>query len=95
MKAPKTRKLIMLSSTINTLMGGTDPSSRPAGRPGGSSGAFLRFFLLFGCGDEMRGVGGFEVWMVCWRTLASTGAGGVGIGLFEVEEFFASDAVES
>lgn len=40
-------------------MGGTDPSSRPAGRVGASTGGFRGFPLfLRGCGDEMRGVGG-------------------------------------
>lgn len=61
MKAPRTRKLIILSSTIKTLIGGTDPSSSPADRAGGSTGAFLRFFLVLSCGDEMRGVGGVDV----------------------------------
>jgi hypothetical protein len=75
-------------------MGGTEPSSRPAGRLSGSRGAFLCFFLAFGWGEEIRGVGGFEVWTVCWRVMASDEAGGVGIGLFEVAEFFASEADE-
>lgn len=61
MKAPRTRKLMMLSSTIKTLIGGTDPSNSPAGRAGGSTGTFLRFFLVLSCGDEMRGVGGVDV----------------------------------
>jgi hypothetical protein len=64
MKAPKTRKLIMLSSTIRTLIGGTEPSNRPAGKPGASGSCFFLRFLttLFGCGEATRGVGGLDDW---------------------------------
>lgn len=44
-----------------------------------------------GGGEATRGVGGVEV--VC--VLGSVEAGGVGMGLLEVAEFFASEADES
>lgn len=89
MKAPKTLKLMMLSSTMRTLIGGTELSNKPAGKLGGSTGfGFLRFFS--GRGEATRGVGGVEV----WRT-DSTGTGGVGTGAFVVAECFDSDAEES
>lgn len=89
MNAPNTRKLMMLSSTINTLIGGTELSSKPDSRLGASIGfGFFRF--LSGLGEEMRGVGGVEV---C-RTMGSAGAGGVGMGGLPVEECL-SDAEES
>lgn len=76
MKAPKTRKLIILSSTINTLIGGTELSSNPAGKVGGSKPLCFFRFGLSGRGEATRGVGGVEF---C-RTRDSVGAGGVGIG---------------
>jgi len=92
MKAPRTRKLIMLSSTIRTLIGGTDPSSSPAGKLGETIVGFFGL-LLGGCGEAMRGVEGFEVCDA--RILVSIGAGGVGIGLFDVVERLVSEAEES
>jgi hypothetical protein len=77
------------------LIGGTEPSRRPAGRLGGSNGAFLRFFLLFGWGEDIRGVGGVDSWRVWECAIGSAEAGGVGIGLFEAAEFLASEAEES
>jgi hypothetical protein len=91
MKAPRTRKLMMLSSTINTLIGGTVLSKRPGGRLGVSAPlSFFRFSLRRG--DATRGVGGFEV---C-RAGSGAGAGGVGReGLLEDGERLASDEDES
>lgn len=90
MKAPKTRKLIILSSTMSTLIGGTELSNSPAGSVGVSMD--LGFFRrLSGRGEETRGVGGVEF---C-RTATSGTAGGVGIGgLPDVDECF-SEAEES
>ena len=90
MKAPKTRKLIILSSTMRTLIGGTDPSRRPAGRLGASTG--FGFFRLGGRGDDTLGVGGDDP---CRTKAFSVGAGGVGIGAFDDAECFASEAEES
>lgn len=95
MKAPKTRKLMMLSSTISTLMGGTELSSIPGGKLGASTGLcfFVGFFPLTtsGFGEDTRGVGGVEF---CRKF--SSGGGGVGIGAVpDAVECFVSDAEES
>ena len=91
-KAPRTRKLMMLSSTINTLIGGTDPSSSPAGILGGSAGVGFLLLLLSGRGDATRRVGGVSC---CVRTGESIGAGGVGIGAFETCVCLSFEAEES
>jgi hypothetical protein len=88
MKAPRTRKLMMLSSTINTLIGGTELSNKPGGRLGVSPA--LDFFRLsLRRGDATRGVGGFEL---CRTGGSTAGAGGVGReGLPEDGERLGSD----
>lgn len=82
----------MLSSTISTLIGGTEPSSNPAGKVGGSSICFFFFFFFSGWGDATRGTGGVEIWR---EEEASVGTGGVGMGAFDVAECFVSEADES
>jgi hypothetical protein len=58
MNASKSLRLMMLSSTIRTLIGGTAPLSIPVGNEGWSEFVFL-FFLgrLCGRGDDIRGGG--------------------------------------
>lgn len=73
-------------------MGGTEPSSNPAGRLGGSAGAGFLFFFLSGRGDATRSVGGVSC---CVRIGGSVGAGGVGIGWFEACECLSAEAEES
>ena len=68
----------MLSSTINTLIGGTAPFSMPAGNEGWSELVFL-FFLgrLAGRGDDIRGGG--TACGICERPFCC-GVGGEGRG---------------
>jgi len=77
---------MMLSSTINTLMGGTAPFNSPAGSEGWS----LSFLLFFGLdptlGDETRGGGVEDRWMVVASTVGSVGRGGAAGGAFDFSE---------
>ncbi len=79
MNASSSFRLMMLSSTISTLMGGTAPSSKPSGSDG-CSALFLIFLLslLFTCGrgDATLCGGGVEV----LRSGCSREAGGLGRG---------------
>lgn len=62
MKASSKRRLIMLSSTMRTLMGGTAPSRTDAGPARLVSTAFLeRFALGLGLGEGFRGAGGVAI----------------------------------
>lgn len=90
MKAPKTRKLMILSSTISTLIGGTELSSKPGGKLGGSIGFGLGLRVLVGLGEDTRGTGGVED---C-RVFGSVGGGGVGMEALPLTECF-SEAEES
>ena len=61
MKASSNRRLIMLSSTMRTFIGGTAPSRSPAGSFGGLSFVLRPGFCVFrGRGEETRG-GGLSV----------------------------------
>lgn len=80
MNASSSLRLIMLSSTIRTLIGGTAPSSKPAGSDGWSA-LFLIFLLslLLTCGrGDATGCGGGGVETL--RSGCSKEAGGLGRG---------------
>lgn len=71
MNASKSRRLITLSSTIRTLIGGTAPSGS---NPAGDACCFLSFLILVDNGDATRAGGGV------WTVWGISSVGGVGIG---------------
>lgn len=73
-KASSSLRLIILSSTMRTLMGGTLPFSMPLGRDGCSVGFF--FLEILGLGDDTRGGGVADR---CEAAAVPSGAGGVGM----------------
>jgi hypothetical protein len=83
MKASNNLKLIMLSSTINTLIGGTEVSSAKGDGTAKTAAAAVAFFdfdrrdFVEGRGEETRG-GGVPVRM--GKPEIEDGAGGVGSG---------------
>ncbi len=86
MKASNNFKLMMLSSTINTLIGGTAPFNNPAGKEGWSFIFLLFFDLVPGLGDETLG-GGVEVrWIVVASAVGGVGKGGAAGGAFDFSE---------
>ena len=76
MNASRSLRLMMLSSTIRTLMGGTAPSRSPAGNLGWFAFVLVLFCPNLGRGEEVRSGGGVET-RCGW---ASEGIGGVGMG---------------
>jgi len=69
---------MMLSSTINTLIGGTAAFSIPAGRFGWSFERLL-FLRCWGRGDDTRG-GGVATRWICATSRGWTGGVGSGGG---------------
>ena len=79
MNASSSLRLIMLSSTMRTLIGGTAPSRRPRGKEGFVDGLDLlpRLpLILAGRGEEILG-GGVAA---RWAAVTSVLRGGVGSG---------------